>query len=406
MNMNWQEKTSYATLLVSMAAIVIWWRLGIIALTLFSAVTIIKILTTPRRKEPPSRMLWLLIAYWLLYAISACYSHDRAEGWDTAVVKLFFLILPTLFLLDDTTYLTRRRIGAVFYVLVAAIVARFFICVGISAYDYLHDVPLGTVKDWQYDPLDLHHSYLALYISVAMAFLYSEAVSHYCHHPARWWIVSGLSAAVMLAYIAISRSRSGILALALLAVAGMLHLFFVRKRRILALSIFAAICAACGAAYLANPGLDGIFGRFYALIYTRDLGITQDRTILFQCCWEAACQRPIFGYGSGDVMGILMQSYAQHDFQMGLNHHYDCHNQYMETLLECGLVGLAVLFIMLLAPLVAACRRGSRNLFTVLAIICIATVIFFETMLGRQMGIQFVALTYCLLITSLNVTRD
>lgn len=402
----WQEKVTFATLLLSMVAMVAWWRLGIIALLLFSVASIIKSITHQHRQKPLPKLLFLLPIYWLLYVVSACYSQNQAEGWDTVAVKLFFLLLPTVFLLDDTRYLTKERFGAVFYTLIAAMVVRFFICIGISASDYLHGVPLETVKDWQIDPLGLHHSYLSLYISVAIAFLYAEAMDKEKRHTKGWWIAAGAATLVMLAYIAISRTRSGMVALAMLTVAAMVHLFFVRKKRLLAVLIFAGICAACGLIYLANPGLDGVFGRFSALFYTRSLGITQDRTIMFQCASETAMRKPIFGYGSGDYMEALLGTYQQHDYLMGLQHQYGSHNQYMETMLECGLIGLVMLLTMIVSPLVKACKREQRNLFIALAILCIMEVIFFESMLNRQMGVQFISLVYCLFIVRLSPSRS
>ena len=48
----------------------------------------------------------------------------------------------------------------------------------------------------------------------------------------------------------------------------------------------------------------------------------------------------------------------------------------------------------------------SRNMPTVLVIIIISSLCIFEAMLNRQMGTQFIALVYCLLILSLHPSRN
>ena len=405
----WQEKLTFGALCLSVAAVVLWWRLGVIAIMLLVVASLVKLISTRRIGNPSlDRLqricLWAMVAYWILYAVSAIVSTDHAEGWSTAGIKLYFLLLPLLCLCNDTTYLTRHRIRSLFQVLTATLLLRFIVCLAVSGIQYLKGVPLAELKDWQMDPLGLHHNYLALYLVTDLAFLYTQFVERDKSTRQRRLLLLIPAAAALVAYLFMSASRSGILTLGLLAIACLVHLTFVRKRWKTGLCITLFSIGLLAGAYWAVPST---FSRFTTPLQNRDANhVADEREILWECGLKTAKKSLLFGYGSGDYMPPLLESYTQRGYHKAVQETLGTHNQYLETILETGLVGAAMLLFMLFTPFVASLRKNRRTLLVPLAILAMTSQMAFESMLNRQMGAQFIAIVYCLLVLSLASRKE
>lgn len=123
-DLSWPERVVFVALAFTVVSITLWWRLGIVAVCVLAGLSVIKMFYTQtfgnRSLTLSQRVcLWAMVAYWLLYALSALVSSNHTEGWFRTVVKLYFLIIPLLCLLADTSYLTRTRIKALFQVFTA-----------------------------------------------------------------------------------------------------------------------------------------------------------------------------------------------------------------------------------------------------------------------------------------------
>lgn len=101
-------------------------------------------------------------------------------------------------------------------------------------------------------------------------------------------------------------------------------------------------------------------------------------------CWK---KEPIVGTGAGDYKEILQQTYVDNDFELGYKNHFNSHNQYLQTLMATGVIGLFTLLLLFGSTLVSAFR--SKNwvslTFTVVFVLSCIT----ESMMERQRGIVF-----------------
>ena len=393
----------FAAIGVALIAIVAWWRIGIIAFFILCGVSIFKMLYTKQfinRKLSVTQKvcLWSMIAYWILYAISAFVSTNHAGGWFNATIKLYFFILPILCLLSDTSYLTSSRIKALFQIYTGALLVRFAACVVISGIHLLQGIPFSEVKDWQIDPLGMHHNYLALYLDVAIAFLYAFVAQTPKSERRRRLPVVALAAAILIGYLFIISSRSGILTFALLFFVVLIHMAFFHRQKKTALLILLLSGVLLVGSYFVMPSL---FSSFAVVKNWDENHVPNDRLITWTCGMKATRGHLLFGYGTGDYMPYLVDAFKERGFYRAIDKGYNTHCEYIETLLQTGLVGLVILLFVLLAPMVASLRRNGRNLTAVLVIIVILSMNLYEAMLNRQMGVQLIALVYCLLILSL-----
>lgn len=265
------------------------------------------------------------------------------------------------------------------------------ICITISGIHLLQGIPFTEVKDWQFDPLGMHHNYLALYLDAALAMLYVIFVQTPKSARRRLPAII-VSAAILLLYLFLSSSRSGIITLVLLAIAILIHTAFFRKKWGIALAVLFLSGILAVSLYFIAPSM---FDRFNALRANR---VADDRVVTWGGGLKTAQERLLFGYGSGDYMPYLLDTYEKMNYPKAVKDRLDAHNQYIETMLETGLTGLGLLLAMFFLPLAMALSRRRRDLLTALVILVITSQCFFESMLNRQMGVQFIALFYCLLI--------
>ena len=402
-----QEQITFAALCLTLVAIAFWWRIGIIAIAILSLASLTKTITLrplrPQLSTPQKICLWSMVAYGILYVISALISANQTEGWFKAGLKAWFILLPAICLIGDTSYLTKERIRALFQVFTAALLVRFAICIVISGIQFLQGTPLEVVRNWEEDPIGMHHNYLALYIDIAIVFLYTQILNTPHEERRRKWPSLIIAAIALLSYLTLVSSRSGIVALALAFVAALAHLTFFRKQyKVAIITVSLAVVLVAGL-YIAVPS---IFDRFVALTTWTETYYPDDRVLAWECGAKATRGHLLFGYGSGDYMPHLVNAFEQRGYTRAIDIGYNTHNEYIETILQTGLLGLAMLLFMLFAPMVTALRKNSRNLLTVLVIIIISSLCVFEAMLNRQMGTQFIALAYCLLIISMRPSQN
>ena len=446
--LRWYETSEYALLMLFVISISIQWHIALWCLVLLCANTLVKIIAThhignPALSRPVRTCLGLMMLFYLVFVISGTYSSQPAEALSTASTMLPLLLFPLLFLLGDTRYLHPRRLSALAYLFAATLTLRFAIMLIRSAFhtvdsqlftcttntfatllvqvasllsqqtpfpqlDYpilllpiravahlFNGTPLEHIKAFQFDPL--HHNYLSLYVLTAIALLYASLVQHW--QSPQWrrvrWIVLG-DIVLLSVYILLSHSRSGIVAWAFLAGACLTYLAFSKKQwRTLGIIIAAAILI-IGISYWASPKT------YKHITDTAKNILNGEKGDVRQTLWQSGLatikDRPLFGYGCDGYWDALFEQYRTHDCLNATIQQFSTHNQYLETTLSSGLVGLAVMLAMIAVPVVLALRRPHRNLpmfmFTVVYTVCI----FFEATFGRQMGLLFISFWYCLLL--------
>ena len=399
------DKWAYSSFIVAVVALLIHWRLGCYAMLLMTVVHIIRLFTLKHLGNPhinrPSRVcLWLMIAYWVLYIVSALFCANKEEAWETVLVKLPFVVFPLIILSGDTGYLDGKHIRGLFYVMLGTLIIRFLISVVISVAAITKGVPVSQSFYWEFDPLGLHHNYLGLYITIALAFLYTD-IQHYWKRRNRTWKYTiSITMAVLLTYMLLSYSRSTIVTTVVLIAVALLHITVSQGNWLSGVIVFSACVLLCIGLQTTAPRAFARFGVIITNIKNGQPG--DDRIALAQYAWKTMEDHWLWGYGSGDYMPTLMTTYEKYGYQDGLKYHYGSHNQYLETLLETGIIGLAILLVMLLTPLATHIRHNKRHLLTLMVTSAIMSQIFFESMFNRSMSVQMAALCYCLIIVDAN----
>ena len=101
-------------------------------------------------------------------------------------------------------------------------------------------------------------------------------------------------------------------------------------------------------------------------------------------------QYPLLGTGAGDFQKELLDTYRQNDFSPGLEHRFNSHNQYLQTLATLGPLGLALLLAFLFLPL--RWHWQDRYWLGIATVLLVAASMLTESLLERQKGIYIVGL--------------
>lgn len=109
------------------------------------------------------------------------------------------------------------------------------------------------------------------------------------------------------------------------------------------------------------------------------------RVRIWSCGWELfkECPHPLFGYGCGAAKDLLHEFYLKSGFSLAANANWEMHNQFMEVLVENGILGLLFFVGMLMLPMFV--KSPFRKFYLVwIPILCFN--LFFESMLSRSIG--------------------
>ncbi|MDO7852170.1 O-antigen ligase family protein [Hymenobacter convexus] len=106
----------------------------------------------------------------------------------------------------------------------------------------------------------------------------------------------------------------------------------------------------------------------------------------------------LLGVGPADTHAAMLRQYAWHDFGLRPANRIEVHNQYLSTLLGGGLLGFALLLVLLLWPLAKPwARRHPAIIFFLLAQ---ATTMLVDAVFDLQTGLNFFVFGYGFLIVA------
>ena len=405
--MKWYEQAEYAAMLFTMAAAPLNWRVATVGMVLLALLAVVKAVAkrrfgNPALEKPQRWALAAMMALFAVYLASGFFSENRAYGLEIAGGKLCLLILPLAALAGDTRYLTHERMRVLFYTLGMTLVVTFLVCTGIAVGKMIGGTAFKNVLDHHF--ISTHHTYVALYLIVAMVFGYTEIMAlikqgtFSLRAPLPVCLLTG---ELLLTLFALAvNSRAGILAIVLLAAVAIADIArTTRKWRTVVVAVV-VMGVVGGGLYALVPASRHRLAKTMTDVssaYPKDA-----RVGLMDYAFEAIERdmdhgRWLVGLGEGDYLDHLYVRYAAHGYKGGVKYQQGTHNQYMETFLACGAIGLAVLLWMLTAPLWiwrkagSGRRKGFLVFFIMLALVT-------ESMLGRQMGLFFIAYIYYLLI--------
>ncbi|KKK72418.1 hypothetical protein LCGC14_2904070, partial [marine sediment metagenome] len=345
----------------------------------------------------------LIVIYFIILLISLSWTENKSEGFDHLGRSIVLLIIPLVLGLGSNHVYTKQNFNTllrsfVFGVLVSTIVLWAF------AFLYSFSFEGGTVSfDSSVDKWDsiffysnfsfmIHPTYFGMMLLMAAWIVLNQIKKGNIFSKSIFWPILMSGYLLSLLYLISSRAMmlAGIFLLVWFAVN------WIPNRKNLGLLLLISVGLLTGIAVM-HPRLQYVINRFriseselsYEMIENLN-----ERGQIWHASYLLIKHKPIYGYGIGDVKDTLIGMYDELEFFEEEGDYLNCHNQFLETWIAVGFIGVILLIILLFYPLLN--RKVADNPHYIGFLIICLTAFLFESILNRLWGIAFFALFYTL----------
>lgn len=321
----------------------------------------------------------------LLFVFGYFISTNTQLAWRDLEIKLYLLAIPLFYaVIHPFTAKERKWILDLF---VIACVAFIVVALGIAIY---HLIATGENHFYYKELLaftPLHPSYAGMFQAMAAVILVMNLLINWETIPRKWRILQLSIIFVITLFIFLLTAKMAIASVfILLSIAFYLlgSQFMGKKKAVIII----------------------VAGNLFALALMWSLPYTRERIkLLFTYnevaydnsvnsrkeIWTAAIDvikaNPLVGTGTGDAEADLIAAYERNGFKLGVQEKYNAHNQYLQILVETGIVGFLCFigFLFLCIRIAIRYKNYLYLAFLLLWIVNIAT----ESMLETQSGVVF-----------------
>lgn len=362
--------------------------------------------------------LGLFVFFYFLHLIGMLYTSNTNDGLFELQKKISLLIFPIVIATSDKLYLIQiKNILKLFF---SSILIATIICLGYASYrtnlfeTYANPYWLHFSYSDLTAIIGIQHTYLALYTGFSILILFYFAIKNYSHYGWQKKICFFSLIIYLIFFMFLLASRITIAAFMIILFAGIIYYFYKANKLVKGFLLL---------------GIIGLFFTFliFQLPFMMErikhtLGIEQEtvwinqygdgesvqpemRTFVWPCARNIIEANWFCGVGTGDVQDALQIQYKNINLDAAYNSKYNAHNQYMETLLGLGVIGLFSFLSCLIIPFIHAFSNKNYLYlsFLILFSICCLT----ESLLGRQHGIVFYSFfTSLFAFHSLKIDRE
>lgn len=402
--MKWYDVLQYIAMICTSSFLLVNIHFGIYAAIALGGVSFVKLLAQWRIGNPtltwPMRVaLMTPILYWLCYVLSVVSGLHPENGSQILTRKAILLIYPLCILLTDTSYIKSIHLRILGYAFLLSCMLSFFYYCGIAIGKMSSGIEISQVINESFDPR--HHAYSSLYLVAALAFVYIELTRNWKSNP-RWIRYTLMSfVPILILYTVIVNSRAGIIVLwVVLAICSIL---MSRRKWWHGVLLFLLVGGYCAGLEAVLPGHTN---RVTQTIENMEADKGDARIDINNSTSQLVMQSPVFGYGAAEYQDEIVEQYEKDGYKRGVESRYNAHNQYFETIISTGVIGLLLLLVWLLSPIWLSIWQMHRLyppalLLTVIVVLNLAV----ESMLERQMGLLFVGWFYPYIFLCISVLK-
>lgn len=329
-----------------------------------------------------------LLLYFFLEVLSLLNTENLKEGISILETHLAFLFVPLAFANFE---ISEKRRNQFFFAFATGCFLASLICV-------LVNIQLSLVEgklfheyyfshDRVSDPIGMQAVYFALYLSLSILGILNFLKNKFTGLSINVKILLSLIVLYFLALIIASGARTIIIALMLIVVFNIV-VHSLQKKSYKFLILSALIPFIFLLLILLNPVVST---RFADLRHTKAEDSNYDsyfaRTNIWNPGIEAIQENLWFGVGPGDQQAELYKKFEKYNYSAGIEAKFNLHNQYLQTTLGLGAIGLLGFLSILVVQLVKAIRERDFLYLSFLMLFSIECLT--ESMLIRNKGIVF-----------------
>ncbi|HDP74813.1 MAG TPA: hypothetical protein ENN49_02890 [Bacteroidales bacterium] len=354
------------------------------------------------------------ILFWLIHAVSLTYSSDLNYGLTDVFQKVSMGLLPFIFLPFVPEEQVNERIkkwflvglfGISFFFLVRALIhSTYFTPVGIFFKPNPFGAPWENHFFYERFVEPFHPTYFSMYLSLGIAFIasYVKKIKEI-----RSKVLYDLAWIFLLVIVFLTSSKIGILVSALVS---LITTFWIIKRRgkfVLAV-VLTFFTVVGGQIILKNERVRSTINQIYQYFQGKEIEneLARNNLVRFDI-WrtfpDVFQDNSIFtGVGVGGVKRALARVYEKKGIEFAYQKQLNAHNQFIQTLVACGILGL--LFLLTIIGYAFWLSYKNRDMVLLLFMLIIFINFMFESMLERVFGVIFFA--FFLLFLTSNFTKE
>lgn len=340
-----------------------------------------------------SKMLWLFCLPYLLMILSLTYTQDFKSGVWELEKGVSLLLFPLIFF--SAKKMPVKSIHFILWSFILSNVCFGCVCLSYAIFKYYSE---GVNLFFNFDLVNLfssHPTYYSMYILFSLVSLYY--LNKEKLNTGGWSTMKLIIIAIVLLFFILIflLSVRYIFIVFTLAVITIIFIYTLKTKNIkIGLSFFSIFVIMVFLGLKNNSILRERLLQIkenytYELSESTMEGYNGFTTRLAQ--WESSLSiiktAPILGVGPGDVQQELQEVYKKNFLKYSYRDKLNAHNQYFQTCLGLGLVGLSVLLAGLFFPGMLAWKNGDIlwiSFLTIFSLCCIT-----ESMLYVQKGIVF-----------------
>lgn len=323
----------------------------------------------------------LCISFYLIHLIGLFYTSNMKAGAFDMEQKLSFLLFPLLFFGTQIQDVIMCKITKSY--LLGSFLA-VFICLfnAVLKYYYSNDIEVFFYTQFS---VIMHSSYFAMYLCFAVALLLFK--HEFIQNSA---VKLGLILIFCCAILLLS-SKSGIISLAFILSFYLLRNAFIHKKYLHLIVIISISIVATVGIYKQFPKIFERFTQMKSSLtqHETELNTTTSRISIWKHSIDIVKSNLFFGVGTGDVKDALKSEYNKQTEGQLIEKQLNAHNQYLQTTIAFGLIGLIVL-LAIFGTIFYLCIKVNI-IDGALLITIIAFNFLFESMLETQAGVVFIA---------------
>lgn len=322
------------------------------------------------------------IALYIFLLVGLSYTENTAAGGFDMEQKMSLLLFPLLLFtsikLDDEKQMQIER-NFVFGCLLSII-----LCLVNASIHYYNSYSLDSFFYASFSCI-MHPSYYGMYLCMACVFVLFRKdllFKTFYKIPASLFLSLG---------VVLASSKSALLTLLLVFTAKVFHKIIVKRDYKSSIVILGSLLIVLCSMFVIFPKSISRLSDMTQTLqsHTSELNTTSSRIVIWKHSVEKILQKPLFGYGTGDVNDVLQESYQEknesHIKELKLN----AHNQYLQTTLALGLVGLLALVFPYFTLAIIAMKSKDFIIAGFVLVVCFN--LLFEAMYETQAGIVFIA---------------
>ncbi|WP_340152808.1 O-antigen ligase family protein [uncultured Marivirga sp.] len=336
-------------------------------------------------------LLFSTIPLYCLLVFSLLISSNAELGFKYVVRISSFLIIPIAYL---NLKFHQNLIGKLLFTFICSIIISIIIIYTYVFYDMSVTYRnISFLNSWWYSsykllsPLKIHTTYFGMYLLMSIGILIKYFLENKLNRFVFYVMVS-----VIYFVLIMNTSRMPILIGGLLLIyLGFMIFKIYKKDFIIFFIVFTGIVYySLQSSYLSDR-FSALFNQEYSMKDTEitDIGSVQSRVAVLESAFSVIKRSPLYGYGVGSDQKALNIQYEKNEYYWALNKSQNAHNQFLQTFLQIGIIGLSSFLVLLFNVL-------RKSFMIKLLPMCIFTLIIVfsslsESILGLQKGIVFFA---------------